>query len=80
MKLNPKKTVQTGEAVSLAMTLAVCVLIGFLGGRWIGGKLGNADLGTVVGLMIGVFAAAWELIKTVRKMNAGGSNDERSEP
>ncbi len=61
------------------MTLAVCVLIGFLGGRWIGGKLGNADLGTVVGLMIGVVAAAWELIKTVRKMNAGGSNDERSE-
>ncbi len=80
MKLNPKRAIQTGEAVSLAMTLAVCVLIGFLGGRWIGGKLGNADLGTVIGLMIGVFAAAWELIKTVRKMNAGGSNDERSEP
>ncbi|MDE0021148.1 MAG: AtpZ/AtpI family protein [Candidatus Poribacteria bacterium] len=80
MKLNPKRAIQTGEAVSLAMTLAVCVLIGFIGGRWIGGKLGNADLGTVIGLMIGVFAAAWELIKTVRKMNAGGSNDERSEP
>ena len=80
MKLNPKRAIQTGEAVSLAMTLAVCVLIGFLGGRWIGGKLGNADLGTVIGLMIGVFAAAWELIKTVRKMNADGSNDERSEP
>ena len=79
MKLNPKKAIQAGEAVSLAMTLAVCVLIGFLAGRWIGGKLGNADLGTVVGLMIGVFAAAWELIKTVCKMNADGSNDKRNE-
>ena len=57
-----------GELTSLAMTLAICVLIGLLGGRWIGRKLGAEDAGTLGGVAFGVVAAGYELRRVALRL------------
>ena len=57
-----------GELTPLAMTLAICVVLGLLGGRWIGRKLGSEDAGTLAGVAFGVAAAGYELRRVVRRL------------
>ena len=64
-----------GEVTSLAMTLAICVIVGLVGGRWIGKKLGSQDVGTLAGVAFGVTAAGYELRRVVRRLERFARND-----
>ncbi|GIX05829.1 MAG: hypothetical protein KatS3mg115_0232 [Candidatus Poribacteria bacterium] len=68
---DPRKSqwVKLSEYSALALTLAFCVLLGLFGGRWIGRKLGNEEVGTLVGLLIGIAAAGVELYRAVREID-----------
>lgn len=57
-----------GELSALAMTLALCVIIGLVGGRWLGKKLGSEDVGTLAGVAFGVVAAGYELRRVARRL------------
>lgn len=57
-----------GELSSLALTLAFCVLIGFLAGRWLGRRLGNEEVGILGGLAVGITAAGVELARSTRRL------------
>ncbi|MBT3266944.1 AtpZ/AtpI family protein [Candidatus Poribacteria bacterium] len=66
-----------GELTSLAMTLAICVLIGLLGGRWIGRKLGAEDAGTLGGVAFGVVAAGYELRRVALRLERKTRDETR---
>ena len=37
------------DLASIGITLALAICIGYFGGKWIGGKLGNAAIGSYIG-------------------------------
>lgn len=62
-----------GELSSLALTLALCVFIGFLAGRWLGRRFGSEDVGVLVGLAVGITAAGVELARGVQRLKRLGT-------
>lgn len=56
-----------GELSIVGLTLVFAIVIGYFGGRWIGGKLGSAFWGSIIGFMIGVAAGFRELFRVVMK-------------
>ncbi len=65
---DPKERAVWGDLMSLGMVFPLCIVLGWLGGRWIGRKLGFGDIGALVGLAWGIAAAFWELYKTARRL------------
>jgi len=57
------------DLASIGITLALAIVIGFFGGKWIGGKLGNADIGSYIGFAIGVAAGFLEMFRSVARWN-----------
>jgi len=56
-----------GELSVVGLTLVFAIVIGYFGGKWIGGKLGSAFWGSIIGFMIGVAAGFKELFRIVMK-------------
>jgi hypothetical protein len=61
------------SAVGLAFPIAL--LIGYFGGRTIGGWLGNAQLGSLIGALLGIAGGFYNLFKMVSRLAppSGGS-------
>ena len=57
------------DLASIGITLALAIVIGYFGGKWIGGKLGNADIGSYIGFAIGVTAGFLEMFRSVARWN-----------
>ena len=57
------------DLASIGITLVLAIVIGFFGGKWIGGKLGSADIGSYVGFAIGVAAGFLEMFRSVTRWN-----------
>ena len=57
------------DLASIGITLVLAIVIGFFGGKWIGGKLGNADIGSYIGFAIGVAAGFLEMFRSVARWN-----------
>lgn len=57
------------DLASIGITLALAITIGYFGGKWIGGKLGNADIGSYIGFAIGVAAGFLEMFRSVARWN-----------
>ena len=57
------------DLASIGITLALAIVIGFFGGKWIGGKLGNADLGSIIGFVLGVAAGFMEMFRSIARWN-----------
>ncbi|MCG9129610.1 AtpZ/AtpI family protein [Candidatus Poribacteria bacterium] len=57
------------DLASIGITLALAITIGFFGGKWIGGKLGNPDIGSYIGFGIGVAAGFLEMFRSVARWN-----------
>ena len=49
------------DLASIGITLALAICIGYFGGKWIGGKLGNAAVGSYIGFGMGVTAGFMEM-------------------
>ena len=70
-RLNQFKHEDVGmfDLASIGITLVLAIVIGFFGGKWIGGKLGSADIGSYVGFAIGVAAGFLEMFRSVARWN-----------
>ena len=57
------------DLASIGITLALAIFIGYFGGKWIGGKLGNAAVGSYIGFGIGVAAGFMEMFRSIARWN-----------
>ena len=57
------------DLASIGITLALAICIGYFGGKWIGGKLGNAAVGSYIGFGIGVAAGFMEMFRSIARWN-----------
>jgi len=73
-----------GELSTVGFTLVFAILIGYFGGKWIGGKLGSSFWGSIIGFMIGVAAGFRELFRTamkyIRQMEKEALNGREAQP
>ena len=70
-RLNQFKHENVGmfDLASIGITLALAICIGYFGGQWIGGKLGNAAVGSYIGFGLGVTAGFMEMFRSVARWN-----------
>ena len=70
-RLNQFKHENVGmfDLASIGITLALAIFIGYFGGKWIGGKLGNAAVGSYIGFGMGVAAGFMEMFRSVARWN-----------
>jgi hypothetical protein len=64
-------TARLASASHLPYFLPMAIIIGALVGRWVGGKFGHPDGGTMVGLVWGFATAVWEIIKVQKGLTGG---------
>ena len=57
------------DLASIGITLALAIVIGYFGGRWIGSKLGNAEIGSYIGFVLGVAAGFMEMFRSIARWN-----------
>ena len=57
-----------GEHGTVGLELVLSILLGFLGGRWLDGKLGTHGWLTVIGFLLGAFAGFRSLYRAAVKM------------
>ena len=57
------------DLASIGITLVLAICIGYFGGKWIGGKLGNAAVGSYIGFGIGVAAGFMEMFRSIARWN-----------
>ena len=57
------------DLASIGITLALAICIGYFGGKWLGGKLGNAAVGSLIGFGIGVTAGFMEMFRSIARWN-----------
>ena len=62
--------------VSVGIELAVSVVIGLLGGRWLDDKFGTSPWLMLFGLLLGVVAGFRSLIRTARRASQASSSEE----
>ena len=70
-RLNQFKNGNVGmfDLASIGITLALAICIGYFGGKWLGGKLGNAAIGSYIGFGIGVAAGFMEMFRSIGRWN-----------
>jgi hypothetical protein len=51
---DPKERALWGDLMSLGMVFPIAILLGWFIGKWIGGKLGHPEAGSLIGLVWGV--------------------------
>ena len=70
-RLNQYKNENVGmfDLASIGITLALAICIGYFGGKWLGGKLGNAAVGSFIGFGMGVVAGFMEMFRSVARWN-----------
>ena len=70
-RLNQFKNENVGmfDLASIGITLALAICIGYFGGKWLGGKLGNAAIGSYIGFGIGVAAGFMEMFRSIARWN-----------
>ncbi|MFQ6041655.1 MAG: AtpZ/AtpI family protein [Candidatus Poribacteria bacterium] len=56
-----------GEISVVGLTIVIAIIIGYFGGRYIGGKFGNPDLGIIIGVLLGMASGFMELFRVVIK-------------
>jgi F0F1-type ATP synthase assembly protein I len=62
---------------SLGIELALSIVIGLLGGRWLDGKLDTAPYLTLLGLILGSIAGFKSLVQTARRQSQRSDQDSQ---
>lgn len=55
--------------LALAFLFPAAVVVGYLGGRWLGAQAGWPTAGAVVGVALGAVAGFWQLYAFLRRPN-----------
>ncbi|MFH1438736.1 MAG: AtpZ/AtpI family protein [Pseudomonadota bacterium] len=58
------------DTASIGIYIALCVIIGLLGGRWIDGKLDTEPLFLFIGFFFGLAAAGIEVWRVVKRISS----------
>lgn len=67
-------------ALSFGTTMAVSLLLGFFGGRWLDRKFGTEPVFLIVGILAGTAMAFYSLIKEIQALEmTGGPKDPRKD-
>ncbi|MBK8727290.1 MAG: AtpZ/AtpI family protein [Holophagaceae bacterium] len=66
---DPKERALWGDLVSLGMVFPIAIVLGWFLGKWIGGKLGHPEAGSLIGLFWGVATGFYELYKVTMRLN-----------
>lgn len=69
-----------GQYAVIGFVFPLAMVIGFLAGRWIGGWFGHPGGGSAVGLLLGIFAAFYNVYEVVRRLNAEDAEGGGGEP
>ena len=66
--------------VGIGWYIAACILIGTLGGRWVGQKLdgsGSEAIFTIVGVLLGVLVAFYGTYRIFKAMTSENENTDK---
>ncbi len=70
-----------GDLIAMGMVFPIAIVLGFFGGRWIGGWFGHPAVGQWIGLVYGVATGFWELYKVTQKLDRLDlQNPEKQKP
>jgi ATP synthase protein I len=77
-----RESMQSLKLSSVGIELALSVVIGMFGGRWLDGKLGSSPWLMLVGIVIGFAAGLRSLIRTMDRASrsANASGDSKGPP
>jgi len=78
-----REAVRLADLSTIGLVFPVATALGYLGGRVIGGWLGNAATGALIGGAVGIVAGFYNLLKVARRLaredeSAGSEIDARS--
>ncbi len=59
----------------IGMVFPVSMVLGYLGGRWIGGFFEATRVGGMIGALVGIVAGFYNMIKTVLEYSSGTKPD-----
>ena len=71
--------ISVGDLGTIGITLVLAIVIGFFAGRWIGGKLGNPTVGSIIGFLFGTAAGFVEMFRAVSRWNKRMQHQERAD-
>ena len=71
-----KQLRQLGRLSTIGIEIALSVVVGLVGGRWLDGKLNTDPFLTVLGMVLGVAAGFWSLYRTTRQEQKRLKDDE----
>ena len=74
---DPKERALWGDLISLGMVFPIAIVLGYFIGKWVGGKLGHPEAGSLIGLFWGVATGFYELYKVTQRMNQKGGPGPR---
>ena len=66
---DPRERAVWDDLIAMGMVFPIAIVLGFFGGRWIGGWFGYPSVGQWIGLAYGIAAGFWELYKVTRKLD-----------
>lgn len=69
LKADPRERAIWGDLMAMGMVFPIAIVLGFFGGRWIGGWFGHPVPGQWIGLIYGIATGFWELYKVTQKLN-----------
>ena len=55
------------QVLALAFLFPAAVVVGYLGGSWLGARVGWPTAGSVVGVVVGAAAGFWQLYAFLRR-------------
>ena len=60
---------KAGPYMGLGIEFAVTVIVCFVGGRWLDGKMGSEPILALIGLLVGIGAATFLLLRAVNRLS-----------
>ncbi len=60
---------KAGPYMGLGIEFAATVILCFIAGRWLDGKVGTEPILALVGLLVGTGAATWHLLRAVNRLS-----------
>jgi hypothetical protein len=83
--LDPQRpTITIVQSLAVAsyfgVSLAVSVVLGYLAGQWVDGRLGSGIIFTLIGVLLGLVAASYSAVRLFRATLEKGGVAERHTP
>ena len=70
---------QLGSLSTIGLELGLSIVLGYLGGRWLDGKLGTEPWLQWIGLALGLAAGALSLYRVVRRAQRMMEEEDKSQ-